>query len=161
MATSAQLAWLSRIYASALQAATAYAPWTLGITPEQYAGCAAAEAAAETGWGEHMPAYSENVLGIKAYKGWNGRVVAADGTEQNKDGSWTGPQHDLWCGFNSTDDCFSQQLMILQEPDYRVALQAEMPEDYIIRECAIWSTGLQKGQTVSTIYHSHLDILNP
>lgn len=160
MASSSQLAFLLAMYKSAQRAAAVYTPWTLGIKPKQYAACAAAEASEETGWGVDLPPYSENVLGIKVFDGWKGRSVAADGTEQGKDGSWTGPQHDLWCAFANTDDCFKQQLMILQESRYAVVRQATKPEDYIIRECAIWSTGLQKGSTVTTIYHSHLDILS-
>jgi hypothetical protein len=155
MASPAQLQWLASTYQSALRAATAYSPWTLGITPQQYAGCAAAEAAVETGWGAHLPPSSDNVLGIKAYDGWNGPVVGADGTEQARDGSWSGPQLDKWCVFATTDDCFAQQLRILQEARYAGARAAQGPLTYIALECAVWSTGQAKGEIVTQIYQAH------
>lgn len=120
---------------------------------------AAAEAAQETGWGEHTPPNSNNVLGIKAYKGWTGKKVSANGTEQNKDGSWTGPQSDLWCTFPDMSGCFAEQMKILQEPRYAKAMAATTIEDYITEECRVWSTGILKGQAVLSIYHAHKDLL--
>jgi hypothetical protein len=116
---------------------------------------AACEAAVETGWGEHMPPNSNNVLGIKRYDGWQGPVVGANGTEQNKDGSWTGPQADQWCVFESPEACFAQQMIILKEPRYAAAMEASTVESYIIEECSIWSTGILKGQAVLQTYNAH------
>jgi hypothetical protein len=158
MATTQEIAWLTGSFFAA-KLATEGAPWLLKITPEQYAAAAACEAAAETGWGAHMPPNSNNVLGIKAYRGWTGKVVTADGTEQNADGSYTGPQSDLWCVFDSIEACFAEQLMILQEPRYAQAAEATTIEAYILAECAVWSTGLQKGQVVTQIYEAHKDVL--
>lgn len=149
MASPEQLEWLRQAYQAAVAA------------NHKWPGCAAAEAAAEAGWGAHTPPRSNNVLGIKAYKGWSGRVVSANGTEQNQDGSWTGPQSDLWCVFPSMADCFRQQMMILNEPRYAAAMMATDPVAYIIAECQVWSTGQAKGQIVISIWHAHNDILNP
>jgi proteasome lid subunit RPN8/RPN11 len=57
-------------------------------------------------------------------------------------------------------DCFAEQMKILQEPRYAKAMAAATPEDYILEECKVWSTGLQKGQQVLSIYHLHIDLLN-
>jgi flagellum-specific peptidoglycan hydrolase FlgJ len=129
-------------------------------------GPAAAEAANETGWGAHVPAGSNNELGIKAYHGWKGSVVGAKGTEQNPDGSWTGPQNDLWAVFPSPEACFAEQWKIITTNRlkdgslrYAKALEAKTPEEYIAAECPIWSTNQQKAQQVLLTYHSHLDIL--
>jgi hypothetical protein len=165
MASPAQLANLKQAYEAALTAATGKPiflvppPWLLKITPEQYAQCAACEAMAETGWGAHVPNGSLNWLGIKAYKGWTGPVVGAAGTEQNPDGTWTGPQSDLWCVFPSLEACFAEQLMILQEPRYAAACEATTPMQYIVAECAVWSTGQQKGATAVQIFNSHAQSL--
>src|ERR1700743_2510038 len=74
----------------------------------KWPGAAAAEAAVETGWGVHIPHHSNNVLGIKAYREWTGPTVGANGTEQNPDGTWTGPQADQWCVFATPADCFKE-----------------------------------------------------
>lgn len=180
MATPQQLEFLTAMYQAAYLAAVEDpdVPWRLEITPEDYAAAAACESCVETGWGAHMPPNSNNVLGIKAYSAWDGKVVSEDGTEQNKDGSWTGPQPDLWCVFDSPEDCFDEQLMILCEPRYARAAEAttvegydmpnpENPDEtihvpgYIELECAVWSTGQAKGALVLQIYHAHASILQP
>jgi flagellum-specific peptidoglycan hydrolase FlgJ len=132
----------------------------------RWPGCAAAEAAAETGWGADLPPGSNNFLGIKPPHDWKGKVVYSNGTEQRKDGSWTGPQHDAWCVFPTMADCFAQQMSILQTAKnldgtliYADALAATTPETYIAAECKHWSTSQAKTDTVLTIYHSHQDIL--
>jgi len=125
----------------------------------KWPGAAAAESAQETGWGPHTPPNSNNVLGIKAYRGWTGKKVSANGTEQNPDGNWTGPQKDLWCVFPDLAGCFAEQMKILQEPRYAKAMSASTIEDYIIEECRVWSTGILKGQSVLAIYKAHIDIL--
>lgn len=161
MATPTQLAWLQGSYHAALLATLTPdgPPWSLKIETEQYAAAAACEAAVETGWGAHLPPNSNNVLGIKAYKGWTGPVVSADGTEQNTDGSWTGPESDLWCVFSSPEACFAEQLMILQEPRYAKAAEAETVMQYIVEECAVWSSSQSKGALVLQIFNSHKDVL--
>jgi hypothetical protein len=126
----------------------------------RWPGAAAAEASEETGWGQHMPPKSNNVLGIKVYKGWIGGMISANGTEQSANGSWSGPQRDLWCIFSSMEDCFREQMKILQEPRYAPAMAATTTEDYITSECRTWSTGLAKGQQVLIIYRAHKDLLN-
>lgn len=158
MATPQQIAWLTGTFFAA-KLATQGAPWLLKITPEQYAAAATCEAAAETGWGAHLPPNSNNVLGIKAYRGWTGKVVTADGTEQNADGSYTGPQSDLWCVFNSIEACFTEQIQILQEPRYADAQDALTIDAYILAECSVWSTGQAKGAIVLQIYHAHKNLL--
>lgn len=125
----------------------------------KWPGAAAAEAADETGWGQHYPKGSNNVLGIKAFKGWMGKTVGAYGTEENPDGTFTGPQPDRWCVFASFEDCFAEQMVILQEPRYAAAQVATTVEIYIAAECVVWSTGILKGQAVLEIYRAHIDIL--
>jgi len=160
------LEFLQTMFDAALEAARAYVtpstPWPLNITMQEYAQCAACESAEETGWGKSLPKGSNNYLGIKATKSWTGPVVGASGTEQNPDGSWTGPQADLWRVYANPQACFADQLHILataKNPDgsliYAQALAAETPEDYITAECAKWSTGLAKGQQVTIIYDNH------
>lgn len=122
-------------------------------------GAAAAESAVETGWGQHVPKGSNNYLGIKAFHGWAGPTVSADGTEQSKDGVWSGPQHDLWCVFQSAEDCFAEQVVILHEPRYAAALEAPTVESYIVTESAIWSTGILRGSAVLQTFNAHRDIL--
>jgi hypothetical protein len=160
MLTPDQITNYQTAYKAAFAAANAYMPWPLKISPEQYAECAATEAMIETGWLAHMPPNSNNCLGIKAYKGWPGAVVGATGTEQNPNGSWTGPQADLWCVFPSLEACFTEQLHILQEPRYAVAADSPTPESYIIAECKIWSTGIMKGQSVLSTYNAHRNLLS-
>lgn len=148
MATQQQLDFLKQAYEAAKSA------------NHRWPACAAAEACAETGWGQHMPPNSNNVLGIKVYKGWKGPAVGANGTEQSTDGKWSGPQADMWCVFSTIADCFREQVKILQEPRYALAMAATSPQSYIVAESHIWSTGLAKGQTVLSIYNAHKDILN-
>jgi flagellum-specific peptidoglycan hydrolase FlgJ len=143
MVSPQQIAWLKRMYAAAQGAG------------HKWPAAAACEAAAETGWGAHMPPNSNNVLGIKKFNGWTGPVVGAPGTEQNKDGSWSGRQADLWCVFASPQACFAQQVSILKEPRYAKAMAATTVEDYITEECHVWSTGQAKGQVVTRILHAH------
>jgi hypothetical protein len=106
-----------------------------------------------------MPPGSNNVLGIKAYRGWLGPTIDSTGTEQAANGTWTGPQDDVWCVFDSPTACFEEQMKILLEPRYAAALEAPTIQSYIISESAVWSTGLSKGMAVLTVYNSHNDIL--
>lgn len=129
------------------------------IANHKWPQAAAAESVVETGWGAHIPANSFNVLGIKAYRGWTGPIVGATGTEQNTDGSWTGPQADQWCVFPTYAACFAEQMLILQEPRYAAAMEAPTVEAYIVAECAIWSTGQQKGQAVLATLNAHRNLL--
>ena len=147
MASSQQITWLTQMF----QAASA--------ANHKWPAAAACEAVIETGWGLHTPPSSNNVLGIKAYRGWTGPVVGASGTEQNPDGTWTGPQSDYWCVFTSPQACFAEQMLILQEPRYASAMAAVTIEMYITLECAVWSTGLTKGQAVLETYNAHRDLL--
>lgn len=146
MLSPAQISYLKTAFAAATEA------------QHKWPAAAAAESAQETGWGVHMPPDSNNVLGIKAYKGWAGKKVSADGTEQNTNGTWTGPQADLWCAFACMADCFREQVRILQEPRYALAMSATTIEGYIVEECKVWSTGILKGQSVLAIYHAHKDL---
>lgn len=141
--TPAQGTWLMAMFGAASKAG------------HKWPAAAACEAAAETGWGQHIPPNSNNVLGIKAYRGWRGKTVTADGTEQNGDGTWTGKQSDLWCVFDSPTDCFKEQMLILQEPRYAAAMEALTIEAYIVLECAVWSTAQAKGKLVLEIYEAH------
>ena len=147
--------YLQTMYAAALAAAEAFTPWPLNISPTQYAACAACEAAEETGWGVHLPKGSFNELGIMQMGQWDGPSVAADGTEQNPDGTWQGPKKDFWCVFPDAQTCFTEQLKILTHPAYVQARAAPSPETYIAAECKVWSTGLAKGQQVTIIYENH------
>lgn len=149
MASAEQLQVLQEMFRCAQQAG------------HKWPAAAACEAMDETAWGKDFPAGSYNVLGIKAYPGWTGPTVTADGTEQNPNGSWTGPQVDRWCKFESFVDCFKEQMLILAEPRYAAAMEAPTIEEYIVAECAIWSTSQQKGQAVLEIYRAHRDILEP
>jgi hypothetical protein len=161
MVTPQQLLFLDKMFAAATYAARTFTPWTLSISPDAYAAAAACEAAIETGWGQHMPADSNNVLGIKNFRGYTGPVARADGTEQLPGGKWTAPTEDEWGMFKTTEACFVEQLLILREPRYAPAVAASTIEAYIIAECAIWSTGLAKGTSVIQTYHAHKDLLVP
>jgi hypothetical protein len=147
MASPEQLSALSRMYEAAKEA------------QHKWPGAAAAEAMVETGWLKHMPPGSNNVLGIKAYRGWTGPTVSSTGTEQAANGSWSGPQDDTWCVFDSPIACFEEQMMILLEPRYAAAMEAPTIQSYIIAECAIWSTGLAKGTAVLQVFNAHKDLL--
>lgn len=166
MPSPQQLNSLVLAHTAALAAALAYQPWGLTITPEQYAACAACEAMEETGWLTEMSPNSFNCLGIKAGRSYIGKTVQANGTEENSDGTWTGPQPDRWRVYPNYQACFADQLHILsteKNPDgslwYQAALDATTPEAYITVECAKWSTGQAKGEIVLQIYHSHGNIL--
>ena len=147
MATEQQIAFLTEMKAAAMAAG------------HKWPGAAAAEAADETGWGVHIPRGSFNVLGIKAFAGWLGPVVDASGTEQSANGAWSGPQADRWCMFNSYEACFAEQMRILGEPRYALAMTAATAEVYIAAESHIWSTGILKGQAVLQIWRAHQDVL--
>jgi hypothetical protein len=155
VATPEQVADMKAVYYEALAAANAYKPWPLKISQDDYAKAAAAESMVETGWTQHLPPHSLNYLGIKAYKGWTGPTVGADGTEQLPNGTWTGPQADRWCVFPTAQACFAEQLRVLQEPRYDSACAALTPEAYIVEECAVWSTGLEKGKDVLATFNAH------
>jgi hypothetical protein len=156
------ITYLQTMYAAAFAAAQAYTPWPLGITMQEYAECAACEAAEETGWGKYLPKGSNNELGIMQLGQWAGPSVTADGTEQEPDGVWDPAKPDKWCVFPDAQTCFSEQLKILATAKshggallYAAALAATTPEDYITAECHVWSTGLAKGQQVTIIYENH------
>jgi hypothetical protein len=153
------------IYKAAAAAANASSKTPM---PSWYPGAAAAEAWNETGgWPPKklpdMPMLgttpSYNCLGIKLFKGWTGRAVSADGTEQLQDGEWTGEQLDSWCVFDSFEACFAQQLIILQEARYAAARAATTIDEYISVESGIWSTDKQKGSDVLATYNAHIYIL--
>lgn len=143
MASLAQIEWLKTAHEAAKKAGHKW--------PE----CAACEAAVETGWGQHIPHGSNNVLGIKAYRGWTGKTTRAKGTEQAPTGEWSAPEQDSWCVFPTMEDCFREQMKILAETRYQKALAATTPEAYITEECRVWSTGILKGQAVLQVYHAH------
>jgi hypothetical protein len=129
-----------------------------------FPGAAAAEAWNETG-GIHFPPNSNNILGIKAFKGYAGATVFANGTEEVA-GVFTPPAVMRWRAYPSFADCFADQVAILRnERDahglltYQAALDAATPEEYIAAECPIWSTNTSKAQDVLLTYHAHLDVL--
>lgn len=166
MASPQQLDSLILAHTAALAAALANQPWGLTITPEQYAVCASCEAMEETGWLTEMPPNSFNCLGIKAFRGYIGKTVQANGTEENSDGTWTGPQPDRWRVYPNYQACFADQLHILHNQrlpngtlEYQQALNANNPEAYVLAECAIWSTAHIKGPQVLIIYRSHGNLL--
>lgn len=168
MATPQQLDFMRTAYASAKLAASQCVAWPLTIPQYLWIGAAATEACVETGWGAHMPPNSRNCLGINAGKNYKGQIVDSNGTEQLPNGQMTGPTEHHWRVYATYSDCFADQLHILEterEPDgslsYQAALSANTVEAYITAECAKWSTGITKGQSVLQTYHSHLDILDP
>lgn len=168
MATPQQLDFMRTAYASAKLAASQCVAWPLTIPQYLWIGAVAAEACVETGWGAHMPPNSRNCLGINAGKNYKGQIVDSNGTEQFPNGQMTGPTEHHWRVYATYADCFADQLHILEterEPDgslsYQAALSANTVETYITAECAKWSTGITKGQSVLQTYHSHLDILDP
>lgn len=166
MTTPQQVENLVLAYHSALIATELATPWDMAITPEKYAACAACEAMAETLWLTEMPPNSRNCLGIKAGRGYVGKVVQANGTEQNADGSWTTASPDIWRVYEAYAACFYDQIKILHSQKnsdgslaYQAALNAPTPDAYILAECARWSTGQAKGAVVLQIYHAHKDVL--
>ena len=161
MATQAELNWQLAVLPGAVAAwkacAAALPAGSLKLDPLTHAVSAVCEATAETGWGQHEPPGSLNVLGIKHMKGdgWTGKVVGADGTEQNPNGSWTGKQPDMWRVYPTYEACFADQCRILQEPRYRVAMASVTAEGYIQAECETWSTSQAKGTVVTGIFVGH------
>lgn len=147
MINANQLLFLKQVYAAALSVGHR---WPKAV---------ACEAAFETGWGKDMPPHSNNVLGIKALGKYIGPKVSANGTEQNADGSMTGPQHDQWRVYPVMSECIGDQTHILHTQldstgklAYRDALAATTIETYILNECRVWSTGTRKGSLVLQIY---------
>jgi len=153
MATEQQLQFLKEMYESAKRA------------DHRWPGAAACEAVTETGWSAHIPKGSNNVLGIKALGKYKGPYVTADGTEQNADGTFTIPASMAWRVYKTTDDCFRDQMVILTTQRngdgallYQKALDADTPEDYIVEESKIWSTGVLKGAIVLQIYKRYKEV---
>lgn len=125
----------------------------------KWPGAAAAEAANETGWGEHYIIASHNVLGIKAFGSWKGPRYTANGSEQ-VGGVLTAPAPMDWRGYPTFEACFADQMHILTtDPRYWAALSAPTVESYIITEAHLWSTNAQKGRDVLLTYNSHKDVL--
>jgi hypothetical protein len=130
-----------------------------------FPGAAAAEAWNETG-GIHFPPGSNNILGIKAFKGYAGATVFANGTEEVA-GVFTPPAVMRWRAYPSFAECFADQLRVLRSERrhpggpllYQAALDAKTPEEYIAAECPIWSTSTSKAQDVLLTYRAHLDVL--
>jgi flagellar protein FlgJ len=67
-------------FVQALQPLAETAGQQLGVAPDTLI----AQAALETGWGQHMPASSGNLFGIKAGGDWQGASVSAATTEFNQ-----------------------------------------------------------------------------
>lgn len=158
MANPLELEYLPIFKAAALAAGH---PWP---------GAAAAEAWNETGGMTHLLLPSPdcfNCLGIKAGHGYTGAIVAANGTEENADGSFTAPSAMSWRKYASFEECFADQIAILHRQrdvpggplKYQAALDAATAEEYIAAECPVWSTNRQKAADVLATYRAHLDLL--
>lgn len=157
MANPLELEYLPIFFAAAQAAGH---PWP---------GAAAAEAWNETGGTTHLLLPSPdsfNCLGIKAGHHYTGKTVRANGTEENADGTFTGPQPDDWRVYASFEECFADQVRILNtQPDgrgglaYAAALGATTVEEYIAAECKVWSTNQEKARDVLLTYSAHKELL--
>lgn len=151
-----------------------------------FPGAAAAEAALETsttklGWFSSAGFHFNNLLGIKATSLWTRGTVWLHGWEVTRAGakapigmrspvrSGYDATHDEWSGdmewsaFPSFAACYQTQMRILRESihaaQYAPALAAKTAEEYIRLESAVWATGPSRGDTVTSIFHAHKDLL--
>lgn len=147
--------------------------------PAWYPGCAAAEAWCETGGTTQLKlprladgTSSYNCLGIKAGRGYTGKTVTADGTEQLATGAFTDPTPMNWRVYAGFAECFADQLKILHTQrdavspgsgqsglHYQKALDAGTAEEYIATEPWEWSTNQQKSADVLATYRAHIAVL--
>ena len=90
-----------------------------------------AQAALESGWGEHVPASeygrtSHNYFGIKAQPGWNGEAVVKE-TQEFKQGLWV-TERAAFRAYPGMQQALDDYAQFIQKPRYEAALNN--PEGY-------------------------------
>lgn len=89
-----------------------------------------AQAALETGWGEHLPAGSENYFGIKASRGWSGERVTAQ-TLEFRDGQAGAEAAQFRAYPDAAASIADYARLISGASRYEDALQASSPREYL------------------------------
>ena len=108
----------------------------LGVSPD----AVIAQAAIETGWGQHVPAAggesSSNLFGIKAGNSWSGGSVTALTTEVDQGSSRVLPQ--AFRAYDSVQQGVNDYVSLLQSSRYRSARNTGA-------DVAAFATGLARG----------------
>ena len=153
MATPQQLANLRELYE---QAKASQHIWPA---------MAACEACLETGWlSDELGKDYNNVFGRKVSVGAENpyqqvRLPTKEDIGDRVVSIWA-----TFVWYPSKAESFTDRMALLERlqdtyPDYKAALHAATPEDYISSVSAKWSTDPDRGKKVLQIYHAHKDIL--
>lgn len=125
---------------SFIRALTPYAQQAgavLGVSPDSLI----AQAALETGWGQHVPASqgltSNNLFGVKAVGGWTGASVSAQTTEYS--GGTAATQSQSFRAYSSLQQGINDYVTLLRRgPGYHAALGTG-------EDVGAFAAGLQRG----------------
>jgi len=124
-----------------------------------YPDMAACEAALESAYGKSELAIRyHNLFGMKQHSHAVYGTVSLP-TREFQSGQWI-EVDSSWVNYPTVEDCFADRLATLTRlasvyPNYKLALQATTPEDYIIHVSATWSTDPARWQKVMTIYNEY------
>ena len=116
----------------------------------------ACEAALESGFGtSDLAVRYHNLFGMKQHRHPVFDTVSLP-THEFMDGMWEEVTGEF-IAYPTIDDCFADRLATLYRlasvyPNYKLALEAQTPEDYIDHVSATWSTDPHRAQKVLAIY---------
>lgn len=118
------------------------------------------EAALESNWGRsELAAKYNNYFGMKQHQHPVYGTVSLP-TREYHQGQWSTVQAQ-WINYPTLEDCFADRLATLTRlasiyPNYKMALGATMPEDYIIHVSGTWSTDPNRWVKVMNIYKDYM-----
>jgi flagellum-specific peptidoglycan hydrolase FlgJ len=121
---------------------------------------AASEAALESAYGKSLLAIKyNNLFGMKQHKHPTYGTISLP-TREFENGAWVITNAEF-VSYPTQEDCFADRLATLTRlasvyPNYKMALAATMPEDYIIHVSATWSTDPNRWIKVQTIYNEYM-----
>ena len=117
---------------------------------------AASEAALESGYGKSLLAMKgNNLFGMKQHQHPSFGTLTLP-TREFIGGAWQ-ITNAPFVSYPTLDDCFADRLATLTRlksvyPEYKAALEAETPEDYITHVSKTWSTDPNRATKVMLIY---------
>jgi len=120
---------------------------------------AACEAALESSYGRSdLAVRYKNLFGMKQHRHPVYDTVSLP-TREYIDGKWEETTGEF-ISYPDWQDCFADRLATLVRlasvyPNYRMALQASTPEDYVIHVSATWSTDPNRANKVLSIYKEY------
>jgi flagellum-specific peptidoglycan hydrolase FlgJ len=133
------------------------------IVAHPFPDMAACEAALESAYGQSLLAiHANNLFGMKAHVNkdhpdW-GTIVLP--TKEFLGGEWK-EEKAVFERYPTLDDCFADRLNTLTRlssvyPNYKAALEATTPEDYVTAVSKTWSTDPNRATKVILIYREYV-----